>query len=122
MKKSEQGFIEYVVGIVIGLIVLMVVGTVIFLSVYPSTHHTQRTFTVNKTENVATNGSNGHEYLIYTDQGTFKDVDSVLNRKYNSSDLYGQIEAGKKYSCDTTGFRFQFTSDYPNLISCTEVK
>jgi len=125
MKKLNQNgdIEEFAMGALITAGVLIVVAAIvagIWVSVYQSTHHTQRTFTVTDKQAVATQG--GHEYLIYTDAGTFKDTDSMINRKYNSSDVYGAIKVNHKYTCDTTGFRFGYTSDYPNIISCTEVK
>ena len=123
MKKiNAQGYIdgEVVVGIFVALLVLMFVGACIATSMYRSMHHSQVTFTVNKSERIIENGSS--QYMIYTDNGVYKDVDSMLNGKYNSADVYNQLKVGHKYHCDVTGYRLQYTSDFQNIISCEEVK
>jgi len=35
--------------------------------------------------------------------------------KFNSTDLYNQLEPDKKYKIETTGNRIQFFSLYPNI-------
>lgn len=123
-RLNQRGSVLAVVSIVAVIVVVVtIIVAAITIGVYKSTHHTQRTFTLNDKAIITTNSNgNGHQYMFFTDQGTFKDTDSVLNRKYNSSDLYGQLKVGHKYTCDTTGFRWDVGSEYPNLISCTEVK
>ena len=63
----------------------------------------------------------GHQYLIFTRQGVFKDTDNIWLWKWNSSDLFGQLLPGHTYRCKVHGVRNRFTSGYPDLMSCTQV-
>lgn len=58
-------------------------------------------------------------YLIYTDKETFKNTDSYAYWKFNSSDLYGKIEVGRRYKFLVVGFRVPYFSAYRNLIKIT---
>jgi hypothetical protein len=88
-------------------------------AVMNSTRQTE-TFTVNKSERVQYDKSS--KYLIFTDTGVYENTDSLFNLKFNSSDLYNQIKAGKTYTCQTWGWRVEIFSSYRNILSCTEVE
>lgn len=60
--------------------------------------------------------NNECQYLVYTDEGTFKNVDSMLNGKWNSSDIQGQLKRDHTYRVKVEGFRSGFLSEYPNII------
>jgi len=79
---------------------------------------TQRTetFTVQKAERIQDKDSS--KYLVYTDKGVYKDTDSFLLMKFNSSDLYAIMIPGQKFDCTVNGYRIPFLSQYPNLIDC----
>lgn len=57
-------------------------------------------------------------YLVFTDHGVYKDTDSLAFFKYNSSDIYGQLEIGRSYTCKVSGWRMPLFSSYRNIISC----
>lgn len=59
-------------------------------------------------------------YLIFTDKGTFKDEDALVFFKFNSSDVYGQLEKGRSYTCKVFGWRMPLFSSYRNIISCKD--
>jgi hypothetical protein len=82
------------------------------------THHNV-TFTVDKSERVCDSSNSGCRYLIYTDKGVYEDTDSMLNGKWNSSDIYGQIQNGKTYDATVYGWRSGFMSWYPNIVKLT---
>lgn len=63
-------------------------------------------------------GSNAYANLIYTNKGTFKNTDSTFPWKRNSSDIYGQLNQGKTYTCKVAGWRIGLFSSYPDIISC----
>lgn len=79
--------------------------------------------TVKKTEQVTKVTGNGEDisvrsyYLVFTDKGVFRIEDQLFFGKFNSSDLYGELELGKTYQITTTGFRNGFFSMYPNIVS-----
>jgi len=60
-------------------------------------------------------------YLIYTTSGTFKDTDSLLNGKFASSDLYGQLRRGGQYEVEAQGWRIPWMSEYPNIVRIVKV-
>lgn len=75
------------------------------------------TFTVSGKERVCDGGKNGScKYLIYTDHGTYENTDSLLKGKFNSSDMYGSICVGTKYTAHVRGVRAPFLSWYKNII------
>jgi len=59
------------------------------------------------------------EYLIFTDRETFKDTDSWLALKFDSSDMYGAIQKGQTCDFKVTGFRIPFFSSYRNILEAT---
>ncbi len=67
---------------------------------------------VKKTERVE------QTYLVYSDKGVFRNEDSWHYFKFDSSDLYNELEQGKTYQCKSYGVRVGFLSMYPNLVSC----
>lgn len=115
---NSDNFIAWITGII--LVLLIFVG--IPFGVYKA-KGTQRqvTFTVQDkiVKSVGSGNNTTQEYLIFTDKGIFKDTDSLLNWKFNSSDVYGQLQKGHKYDCRVFGYRFGFTSDYPDILKCT---
>ena len=63
----------------------------------------------------------GHQYIIFTPQGVFKDTDSFFANKHNSSDLFNKLQTHHWYRCHIHGERQHWQSNYPNLMSCKEV-
>lgn len=116
---AENGF-KIIAGLIALMIVTMIAGGIIWFAVGGNKVHT-KTLTINDkavvTDCDRDNGCS-HTYMIYTDEGTFKDTDTLLHKKFNSSDLYGKLKVGQTYTCKYYGFRFHITSTYPNLISC----
>jgi cytosine/adenosine deaminase-related metal-dependent hydrolase len=43
-----------------------------------------------------------------------------MQGKFNSSDIYGSIEVGKKYTFVIVGERSGFLSMYPNIVKVVE--
>ena len=84
------------------------------------------TVTIKKTERVTKATKNGEDlsvhsyYLVFTDKGVFRIEDQLFYGKFNSSDLYGELEAGGTYRVVTTGFRSGFLSMYPNIVSVSK--
>ena len=63
----------------------------------------------------------GGRYLIFTDNEVFENTDELLRLKFNSSDIYNQLELGQSYSCTVLGWRIPFLSWYRNIISCKKI-
>lgn len=45
----------------------------------------------------ASNGSSSCKYLIFTDKGTFQNTDSMVQGKFNSSDVYGNLDRSRSH-------------------------
>jgi len=103
--------------IIAALLFAVIVGIPMSANVWSVDHVT---FTVNKAERI-TKGDSSY-YLVFTDKGEFKNVDSFLNWKWNSSEIYGNMEKGKQFKCSKNWWRVEFLSMYENLITCSEVK
>ena len=79
------------------------------------------------TEKGIKNQDKDGKYLIYTkvdgeDVEVFEIEDSIVQGRWNSSDIYAQIEAGKTYTFKVVGKRSHFWSWYPNIIEWKEEK
>lgn len=116
-KTNQRGDAELTVKLFIGAVVAIVLLCMFGLNIFKSlATHRNETITINKTERIAEDKS--ARYLVFTNKGVYENTDSFWNGKFNSSDLYNQLEAGKTYECDVIGWRNGFFSWYPNLISC----
>ncbi len=77
------------------------------------------TITVNKLEQIKKQDSG--KYLVFADGETFEITDSILFGRFDSSDLYGRITAGRKYRVKVAGWRVQVLSMYRNILTADEV-
>ena len=73
--------------------------------------------TVVKTERVVSGESS--KYLVFTEDETFKNSDTIWYLKFNSSDIYGRLEPGE-YQFDVYGYRIPLLSSYRNIIEVKE--
>jgi hypothetical protein len=78
------------------------------------------TITITRLDDQAT-GNNGHQYLIFTPQGVFKDTDNFWRGKFNSSDLFNELQVGATYRCQVHGERQHLSSNYPDLMTCVKI-
>jgi hypothetical protein len=53
---------------------------------------------------------------------SYEITDSALANRYDSSDLYAEIDVGKTYEFIVGGNRIPFMSWYPDIFSVTEIK
>jgi hypothetical protein len=100
----------------------IVVAIVIVLPPFLYVYATQqdRKITVKKTERIVSPDGKSSKYLIYAEDGVYENTDNILRMKFNSSDIYGQLQNGKTYMCDTYGWRVPLLSIYPNIVKCEE--
>lgn len=81
----------------------------------------QVTLTVSDKERIVEPDSDGgstSKYLVFGDNETFENTDSLLRMKFNSSDLQGSLKIGETYRCDAYGWRVPVLSSYRNLVKC----
>ncbi|AZQ61669.1 DUF1523 family protein [Flammeovirga pectinis] len=97
--------------------------------IFPKVNRRTVTATVNKTERIRGSVKQGEQhndkYLIYALDAnnkphTFQNTDTWIWFKFNSSDVYAEIQDGKKYDFSIVGFRIPFLSMYPNIISVSK--
>lgn len=100
------------------------VGCFIFVAVFvlffiPTCFYTYATgdtvvIKVNRVENIAKGGDS--KYLVFTENEVFENTDTLLRFKFDSSDIYNEIEVGKKYKARVYGWRVRFLSWYRNIV------
>lgn len=110
-----QLFIIFIIGVVI-------VGSVVALA---STSFNDHTYTITVSDKERVYDKSTSKYLIYTktndsNERVFEDTDNLLRFKFNSSDIYAQLEKGKIYKVDVVGYRLPFISWYENIIKVEE--
>jgi len=70
--------------------------------------------------------SDGGYYLIYgfDESGqskVFANTDTLLRGKFNSSNVYAELEEGKYYKITAIGYRIPLLSAYENIIDYKEI-
>lgn len=67
------------------------------------------------------NGSKSGKYLVVDlNNNTYQITDMFFKGKFNSTDIYNQLEIDKKYKVETSGRRIHFFSKYPNINKIIE--
>lgn len=66
-------------------------------------------------------GSMKSKYLIYADDEVYENVDDWFYFKWNSSNLYGQLQEGEQYKIWTAGWRMPIFSTYQNIIAIERI-
>lgn len=59
-------------------------------------------------------------YLVFTEHETFENTDAIWHWKFDSSDVYGQLEEGKTYTVKVYGWRVPILSWYRNIVSVAQ--
>lgn len=67
-------------------------------------------------------GKNGQYFIIDENKNAYTIQDLFFKGKFNSTDLYNQMEIGKKYKIETTGYRIHFLSEYRNINKIYELE
>lgn len=121
-RPSRTGLGCLGISVIIAIIASLI-GFWIYHVSFSTEHH--ETFTVTRLDDQA--GGSSHKYLVFgrLPNGTakvYEDTDAPLHGKFNSSDLFAQLQVGKTYDCDLNGYRSHLGSSYQNLLSCTQVQ
>lgn len=79
-----------------------------------------REVTVTVTDKAVKNSSDDSKYLIFTEDingniATFEITDSLIAKRFNSSDVYAAIKIGSTYTFKVGGSRNEVMSWYPNI-------
>lgn len=111
--------LKLVAGILAVVVLIAVMPLQIWLHFY--TMETISGLQVSDKERVTTGtgADTKSEYLIFTQQETFKNTDSWLALKFSSSDVYGSIQKGQTCDFKVTGLRIPFFSSYRNILTAS---
>lgn len=114
--KNQSGIT--LIELMVGFVFATIVG--LFLAVGPILSHTSEdyaTITVKNKERICEGGKSGScKYLIFTEQGVYSNVDDLYQLKFNSSDIYNEIEVGQTYDVKVNWYRVPFMSWYQNIL------
>ncbi len=106
-------------GIIIGSITIVVILLVIAAKIVPIILSYSSvdiiTITIKNKERIST--SDDSYYLIFTEDEVFKNEDSTLHWKFDSSDVYNQLDIGETYKVKVNWYRIKVLSEYRNIIS-----
>ena len=122
-RKRYVNAEELIIGTFIVFFFVFVIGGII---VFIAVNYNEQTYVATVTDKDVKNYNNSSKYLVFTkteDEETrvFSVEDSLLRFRWNSSDVYGEIEVGKTYQFTTVGFRFEILSMYENIIDFEEI-
>lgn len=94
-----------------------VVGCAIYVPAYFSTERTI-TATVTGKERVVQGTGDGmsSRFIVFTDQGEFEVVDSLLYFDWRAASRYGALVEGQRCEMTVAGWRWGFGSWYPNVV------
>lgn len=112
MIKNINGYM--ITNILIVLVILVIIGSVFYCVTVEYQNKEIIEITV-KDKYVKRSGETDL-YLVATEEGeTYKISDLLFKGKFNSTDLYNQLDIGKKYKVEVTGVRIPFLSMYKNI-------
>ena len=67
-------------------------------------------------------GDTDYYMIVDTENNTYQISDLLFIGKFNSTDIYNQLEIGHKYKVEVTGIRNNFWSFYKNINKIIEEK
>ena len=104
--------------------ILLIIVIAVLLITYPVSYaftSGEETITV-KDKWVKYHGSDA-KYLVSSEDGqVFEITDSIIRWRFDSSNLYADIDVGNSYDISYQGWRFAFMSDYKNIIEVKVVR
>lgn len=116
--KNEKGNIEIVIGIIIGAIIIgLIIGFVYWnwKITYGNVQTIEITVKDKYVKRTGTAESDDKYLVVDTENNTYEITDLTFIGKWNSTDLYNELEIGKEYKITTSGIRNQFLSMYQNI-------
>ena len=86
-----------------------------------SNYYSEKSYKITVTGKEVKNSIDDSKYLIFakTENGetkTFSIEDNVIKWRWNSSDVYGDVEIGKTYEIKVIGWRIPIISSYENIM------
>ena len=106
-------------------IIIIILVLAVFLGGSALVSFNDHTYVVEVTDKERVNYSDSGKYLIYAQEDNntlvLKNTDSLLRGKFNSSDIYAELEIGKTYEFTVVGYRIPILSSYENIIEYKEI-
>lgn len=106
-------------------IIIIILVLAVFLGGSALVSFNDHTYVVEVTDKERVNYSDSGKYLIYgqEDNNTLvlENTDSLFRGKFNSSDIYAELEIGKTYEFTVVGYRIPILSYYENIIEYKEI-
>lgn len=90
----------------------------LFVGLVAESYYHKAPVTITVTGKESVNTHDGHEYRVYTDQGTYVMSDSLVYTRFRTADEYGRLIVGKTYRCTSFGMRVPLFSSFKNLMDC----
>lgn len=124
-RKNNFTEIGYVIFLVLVIVVVISIGLASCAESYKKgTERREEIGTV--TDKGIKRSGEEDKYLVYTkdengESQVFEVTDNLLAGRFNSSDVYAEIEVGKTYKFTVGGSRNTFMSWYPNIYSFEEI-
>lgn len=102
------------INIIIVLVIILILGFLFYCITIDYWNKENIEITV-KEKYIKRNGESDL-YLVATEEGeTYKIEDLFFKGKFNSTDLYNELDIGEKYKVEVTGVRISIFSMYKNL-------
>jgi len=102
-------------GVAVLIVAVVVLGAIALLLAPFLTSDTVTITVVDKERIVGRDGESS-KYLVFTEAEVFENTDCLVLGKFNSSDVYGQLEIGETYRVEVYGWRIPFLSMYRNIV------
>lgn len=113
MKKDVISIILIIIVLII--VVLVPIGVTI------SSYCNEREIEITIKDKYVKNESESGKYLVVDENNnTYEITDMLFKGKFNSTDLYNQLEINRTYKVKVTGYRINIISMYPNINEIVE--
>lgn len=124
MKKWSFGFADtFLMLSIVGIILLSIVGGC-GITIYDQTRRAeiQNATVIDLQQQQKISGSGNKvsteiRFIVITDAETFIVGNSLLNGKFDNSNIFFRLEKGKKYDFNVAGIGKGFFTDYRNILS-----
>ena len=88
-------------------------------------NYNEHTYIVEITDKERVNYNKNGKYLIYGQEDNktlvLENTDTWFRGKFNSSDIYAELEVGKTYEFTVVGYRMPIFNAYENIIEYKEI-
>ena len=119
---SERSFSIYLIGFisVFALIIVTSVGTCVYDSGKVETTIGHTVISKISQPQISKDGTR-YRYLVITDKETFRCESSLLNGKFNNSDVFYRLKENYIYDFKVCGVGKTFATDYRNILQVLRV-